>query len=117
MPTASIIILHRAAATSIQEALCSNDVEATRQRVLSFIEQNNAAEQAARVAAAKASSLKNVNCNCVKIGAYLFPSGSNEPNLICCQADGCHNEQLHHACQAEWEIGRAGRKTGGCEKY
>ncbi len=65
---ASITILHCAAATSIQGSLCSKNAEA-RQKVLSFIKQQNATEQAARFAAAKISSLKNVNCNWVKIGA------------------------------------------------
>jgi hypothetical protein len=115
MPTASITILRHAAAASIQGSLHSNNAEA-RQKMLSFNKQQNAAEQTGRLAAAKTLLFNNVNCNWVEIGACLFPSGSNGPNLICCQAAGC-KELIHHACQTEWENGGSGRETGGCNKF
>ncbi len=52
----------------------------------------------------------------MKIGACLFPSGSNGPNLSCCKAAGC-KEQLHHECQAKWEDGGPERETSRCDKF
>ncbi len=100
MPTASITMSCGTGSTATQGSSCSNNAEA-RKKVMAFIEQQNAAEQASRLAAAKqVVSVKNVDCDWVKIGACLFASVTNGPSLICCQVAGC-KELIHHACQAE----------------
>jgi hypothetical protein len=73
-------------------------------RLLTFIEEQSAAEQASSLAAAKLSSVQNTKCNWLTVGACLFDSALNGPSLILCQVSGC-SVLNHHACQAEWENG------------
>jgi hypothetical protein len=68
----SATILH-GTTTSIQGLASCNNAEA-KKKVIDFIEQQNAAEQAARIAAATASSFNIINCAWVKIGACQFHS-------------------------------------------
>ncbi len=113
MPTALIIFLHGTSTTSIQGSSRCNNAKA-RKKVLTFIEEQNAAEQASRLEAAKLSSVKNIKCDWLTVGACLFASASN--GLICCQVAGC-KVLIHHACRAEWESGGPGQETGGCNKF
>jgi hypothetical protein len=87
-----------------------------KDKAVTFIEQQNAAEHASRLAAAKVSSVKNVECDWVIIGACFFPSSFNGPSLICCKVAGC-KVLIHHACQAEWENGGPGWEAGPCNKF
>jgi hypothetical protein len=72
--------------------------------------------RASRLATAKLSSVKNNKCDWITVVACLFDSASNRPSLISCQVSGC-NVLIHHACQAKWENGGPGQKTGGCNTF
>ncbi len=81
-----------------------------------FIEEQSAADHASSLAAGKLSSVKNIKCDWLSVGACLFDSVLNAPSLISCQVSGC-NLLIHHACQAEWENGGPGQEMGGCNKF
>jgi hypothetical protein len=55
-------------------------------------------------------------CDWLSVGACVFNSAFNGPSLVSYQVSGC-NLLIHHACQAEWENGGPGQKTGGCIKF
>jgi hypothetical protein len=115
MPTASITILQGAGTTSVQGSTCQTIAKA-RNKLLTFIEEQSAAEHASSLSAGKLSSVKNTKCDWLSVGACLFDSALNGPSLISCQVSGC-NLLIHHACQAEWVNGGPGRETGGCNKF
>jgi hypothetical protein len=99
MPTASITILQGDGTTSVQGSVCHTIAKA-RNKLLTFIEEQSAAEHASSLAAGKFSSVKNTKCDWFLVGACLFDSAFIAPSLISCQVTSC-NLLIHHACQAE----------------
>ncbi len=93
---------------SIPTVLCN--------KLLTFIEEQSAADHASSVAAGKLSSAQNTKCDWLSVGACLFDSALNAPSHISCEVSGC-NLPIHHACQAEWENGGPGWEMGGCDNF